>query len=194
VEVEEFVLAELPDAPARVLEVGCGAGELACALAAAGYSVLAIDPVAPDGPLFRRSTIEDLEERGKFDAVVASSSLHHVSELALALDKMAAALEPGGVLVIDDFAWELLDAASAERVGIPYVDWREEHQRLHTSQAMLDALDARFDRRSFSRNPYLHREGHLAVTEEQERRLIADEELAPIGFRYVGIPVATVQP
>ena len=40
--VEEFVLGQVGDPPGRVLEVSCGAGELAQALAHAGHSVTAI--------------------------------------------------------------------------------------------------------------------------------------------------------
>jgi SAM-dependent methyltransferase len=56
--VEEFVLGQIGDSPTRVLEVGCGEGELALALARAGHSVTAIDPRAPEGPIFRRARIE----------------------------------------------------------------------------------------------------------------------------------------
>jgi len=50
-----FVLRSLPPSPARVLEIGCGpVGDLTSAIAAAGYDIVAVDPVAPEGPLFRR--------------------------------------------------------------------------------------------------------------------------------------------
>jgi SAM-dependent methyltransferase len=187
VDVAEFVLAELPRAPSRVLEVGCGTGALVRRLLDAGYSTVGIDPDAPEGPAFRRSTIEELDERRSFDAVVASRSLHHVSDLALALDRIAAALRPGGAVVIDEFGWERLDARSAERVGIPAEEWREEHEHLHTSEAMLRELDLRFGRRSFSWEPYLYREAREVVTEAAERGLIAAREIQPTGFRYVGV-------
>ena len=47
-----FVEAQLPPTPARVLEVGCGQGDLACAVARLGYGIVAIDPQAPDGEIF----------------------------------------------------------------------------------------------------------------------------------------------
>ncbi|MCC2626798.1 MAG: hypothetical protein K0S14_448 [Thermomicrobiales bacterium] len=51
----QFVLRYLPPSPARVLEIGCGpVGDLSYAIAAAGYAIVAVDPVAPEGPLFRR--------------------------------------------------------------------------------------------------------------------------------------------
>ena len=103
-EFSEFVLARLPAPPARVLEVGCGSGELALALDAAGYDVLAIDPVAPEGAIFRRTTLEELDDPGPFAAVVASLSLHHVEDLDVALDRIAALLASDGVLLVDEFA------------------------------------------------------------------------------------------
>jgi ubiquinone/menaquinone biosynthesis C-methylase UbiE len=186
-DITEFVLGKLPPPPARVLEVGCGCGELARTLAVAGYDVVAIDPEAPDGPIFRRSTIENLNEPGHFEAVVASRSLHHVADLAVALDRMAAILPPGGSVVIDEFGWERLDVRSAERVGIAIEEWREEHADLHTSEAMVRELDRRFSRRSFSWEPYLYRESREVVSEVNEREFIAAGEIEATGFRYVGV-------
>ena len=55
-EFADFVLEQLPDSAARVLEVGCGSeGGIARALAAAGYDVLAIDPMPPTGRCTGRS-------------------------------------------------------------------------------------------------------------------------------------------
>jgi 2-polyprenyl-3-methyl-5-hydroxy-6-metoxy-1,4-benzoquinol methylase len=76
--VEEFVLDQIGYPPARVLEVGCGEGDLAVSLDRAGYSVTAIDPSAPEGPIFRRVGIGEFSEPGLFDHVVAILSLHHV--------------------------------------------------------------------------------------------------------------------
>ena len=112
--VEEFVLGQIGDPPARVLEVGCGKGELAQALARADYSMTAIDPRAPEGPIFRRVGIEDFSDPEPFDHVVASLSLHHVEDLGRALDKVVDSLRPGGTLVVVEFAWERIDEATAE--------------------------------------------------------------------------------
>ncbi|MDQ3922603.1 MAG: methyltransferase domain-containing protein [Actinomycetota bacterium] len=56
--VEEFVLGQIGNPTARVLEAGCGKGELARTLARAGHCVTAIDPRAPEGRIFRRVRIE----------------------------------------------------------------------------------------------------------------------------------------
>jgi SAM-dependent methyltransferase len=124
--VEEFVLAEIGGDPSRVLEVDCGKGELARALARAGHSVTAIDPRAPqreaereaeripENPAFRRERIEDLSDPGSFDHVVTVLSLHHVGDLGKAVNKMAGLLRAGGALIVVEFVWERLEGATAE--------------------------------------------------------------------------------
>ena len=76
--VEEFVLGQIEGLPARVLEVGCGEGESALALARAGHSVTTIDPRTPEGAISQGVTIEEFSEPGRFDYIVASLSLHHL--------------------------------------------------------------------------------------------------------------------
>jgi SAM-dependent methyltransferase len=162
VELTEFVLSQLPSAPARVLEVGCGKGELARELDAHGYEVVAIDPEAPEGPIFRRKTIEAFSEAGPFDAVVASLSLHHVEDLGGVLDKLAGLLR--GPLILNEHAWDRLDPMTPE--------WEEEHAGLYGYAQMRPALDARFDERYFEWRPYP----------------VDGEEVPGLGFRYVGAP------
>jgi SAM-dependent methyltransferase len=184
---------ELPRVPARVLEVGCGKGELARALERDGYDVLAIDPRAPKGPIFRRTTLEALGPEGLFDAALASLVLHHVDDLAVALDKLHSLLRPDAPLVVRDFAWDLVDEPTArwdyERLGREggLSEWHTEHERLHRFDAMQAALDARFRQRSFEWGPYLSEyeptEGHAC----EERRLIESGEIRAVGFVYVGL-------
>src|SRR5690349_14180075 len=108
-QLPRLIRAHLPG-PARLLEVGCGSGELALALAADGHDVAAIDPRAPDGPIFRQLRLEDLDaDEPRYDAVVASSSLHHVDDAAAAVDRIADLLRPGGVILLSEFATEHLD-------------------------------------------------------------------------------------
>ena len=111
--VEEFVLGQIDGPASRVLEVGCGKGELALTLERAGHQVTAIDPRAPAGSIFRRVGIEGFSDPGPFDHVVASLSLHHVGDLGAALDKTAGLLRAGGTLIVVEFAWDRLDAPTA---------------------------------------------------------------------------------
>ncbi len=198
----DFVLAHLPRPPARVLEVGCGRGDLARALAAAGHAVTAIDPDAPAGPLFRPVTLEDFAERGPFDAAVASRSLHHVPDLAAALEKIATLLRPGGVLVLNDFAKERLEGSTAEwyygrRRALAAAGGKEaphtfheclheEHADIHAYGEMRRELDRRFAERFFAWVPYLHGELGSVVSQELERSLVEAGAIQAAGFRYVG--------
>lgn len=198
---EAFVLAHVPPR-ASILEVGCGRGDLARALAGAGYEVRALDPDAPAGPLFRRVALEEFAEPGPFDAVVASRSLHHLPELGLAFDKVAGLLRPSGVLVVNDFAKERLDGATAEwycerRVALAAAGGkeaprsleaclREEHADIHGYGDMRRELDRRFRERAFAWVPYLHEELEGVATRAQEETLIAAGAIQAAGFRYVG--------
>jgi SAM-dependent methyltransferase len=176
-----------------VLEVGCGNGTLARALAEDGYDVLAIDPEAPYGAIFRRTTIEALESDERFDGAVISLALHHVPDLDVALDKLKSLLSPGAPLVVREFGWDLVDEATArwdsERLGRVggLAEWRAEHEHLHGFEAMRAALDARFRRRSFERGPYLAEFGSAERHEHEERRLIEAGEIRAVGFVYVGV-------
>jgi len=196
VNLTAFVLAALPPPPARVLEVGCGAGKLARAVDAAGYGVLAIDPEAPEGPIFQRTTLEELDQVGPFDAAIASYSLHHIENLNPALDRLATLLQPHGGLVIEEFGWDRLDQATAEwygrQQGNPSVEsvlaeWRAEHEGLHGYEEMRRALDERFAENYFEWRPYLYRCLERDDLETGERDAVAQGEIRAIGFRYMGM-------
>ena len=207
----EFVLSHLPSAPAGILEVGCGRGELALALSDAGYAVTAIDPEAPEGPIFSRTRLENLATEARFDAqfdaVVASVSLHHVDDLAAAFDAIERVLRPGGLLVVEEFAKERFTGATArwyyhqrralEAVGIaeaPLPDdfdawlreWEREHADIHPLTDLRRELDARFAPRHCGWGPYLFDYGLRDALEPLERELIEAGAIDATGFRFVG--------
>jgi SAM-dependent methyltransferase len=192
-DLHALALAELPPPPARVFEVGCGRGELARALSADGYDIVAADPDAPEGAIFRRTTLEAVEDEGLFDGAFASLALHHVDDLDVALEKLHSMLRPGAPLVVRDFAWDLVDEATArwdyERLGREggLAEWRAEHEHLHTFVDMRAALDARFRERSFDWGPYLCDYEPARGHAEQELRLIQSGEIRAVGFVYVGL-------
>ncbi|MGH2756069.1 MAG: class I SAM-dependent methyltransferase [Actinomycetota bacterium] len=202
--VEDFVATALPSPPARVLEVGCGKGDLARYLSSLGHVVTAIDPEAPPGPIFRKVSLEGFSEEDTFDAVVASRSLHHVPDLDAGLRKIHTLLRRAGVLVLNEFAWERMDRETAdwylshiERAGseppslLPesFPDaWIAEHEGMHTSDEMREGLDGIFHMKLFEWVPYvsvhyLERDDLLG----EERRLIGLGRIQPLGFHYVGL-------
>ena len=192
-DLHALALAELPRPPARVLEVGCGRGDLARALSADGYDVVAVDPAAPEGAIFRRTTLEALGEEGPFDGAIASLAIHHVDDLDVALDKLHSLLRPRAPFVLREFAWDLVDEATArwdyERLGREggLAEWRAEHEHLHTFEDMRAALDTRFRERSFDWGPYLCDYEPAPGHAEEELRLIQSGEIRAVGFVYVGL-------
>jgi SAM-dependent methyltransferase len=203
----DFAREHLPQPPARVLEVGCGQGELTVALQVAGYEALGIDPRAPEGDLFRRVLLEDLDAgEGPFDAVVAVQSLHHMRDLGQALDRIVALLRPGGAIVLNEFGWDLLDeptldwlwnqrralAAAGHGDAPPPLeemqgDWETEHIGVHGFEALRTALEERFEERAFEPSPFLYRKLHGHSSEVLEQALIDAGAIVPLGFRYAGV-------
>jgi 2-polyprenyl-3-methyl-5-hydroxy-6-metoxy-1,4-benzoquinol methylase len=83
-----FLLAELGLTRKRVLEVGCGSGEVAACLEAAGHIVVGIDADANmilaacgRGIDARQTTWLDFRDTARYDAIVFTRSLHHLKPL-----------------------------------------------------------------------------------------------------------------
>lgn len=103
-----LLLRAVPAGAHRVLEVGCGAGELAARLSQRAEHVDALDRdptmaaaaragVPGNVTVVQADVLRDPLPSGSYDAVVSLSVLHHLP-LAPALRRLAAALRPGGVL------------------------------------------------------------------------------------------------
>jgi SAM-dependent methyltransferase len=163
-----FVRAALPAGASRLLEIGCGAGELAASLVADGFEVVALDTDATSVAAARKLGVDacraewpDFDER-RFDAILFTRSLHHVHDLEAGIAAAVAALAPGGRIVVEDFAYEEADEASlawfrdeARRIGgdsdfiaglvgsdAPLTDWwrgRHDHD-LHPANVIDAAL------------------------------------------------------
>jgi SAM-dependent methyltransferase len=198
VELRAFVCANLPDAPARVLEVGAGAGRLAGALRAAGYDVLAIDR-EPKSDEVRAVALADLDEPdGSFGAAVAVVSLHHVDPLDESCRRLGELVEPGGVLVIDEFdagafdvdaaAWWLEQRAA---IGEPQPQTAEElvtdhREHLHPLERILAALEPHFELGPPVRGAWLHHWNLGDSLRAVEEEAIARGRLRAVGARLVG--------
>lgn len=205
-----FVRGGLPAAPARVLEIGCGPlGGFVPMMLRDGYHAVGVDPEAPEGPDYAQveferyeaadldSSADSADSADAVDAVVASTSLHHVDDLAEVLDRVATTLRPDGTLVVVEWMTERFDQATAqwcfdrlpatspeheprwlERAreewaasGQPWdaylQGWRRE-EGLHTGEDMLRELDARFEPRVCTYGPYFFPElGTTTKADEQ---------------------------
>ena len=182
----------------RVLEVGCGNGYFALSLARRGHEVTAIDrslnaqlPYAK-GVAFVQADLLQYEAT-PFDAVVCIASLHHIAPPDAAINAVCQLLAPGALLVVDDFAVEAPDAAtarwyfeiqellaaaglfSAERIhgsptAEPLVRWQQAHahqgEPLVEGSAMQAAISARLNLARVERGPYLYR--YIATALEEQ--------------------------
>ena len=165
----DFVRAALGDGASRVLEIGCGTGELAQLLMGQGLDIHAIDQDA--------DAVAEACARGvkaecmrwpqeldcRYDAVLFTRSLHHIEDLAGAVSAARDALLPGGRVIVEDFraeggsarsaAWYLgiveLLIASGVAIGdlealASKLDVSHDAHHLHSSGAIASALSAEF--------------------------------------------------
>ena len=195
--VEEFIRANLPAPPARVLEVGAGDGELAAVLREAGYEVVAIDP-AGEGHVRPVALIDLDEPSASFDAALAVVSLHHVEPFEPSCRRLADVVRPGGALVVDEFDVSRFDEPSAawlldrwretgrERDRDPADMVRELRAHLHSLDTIRAALGDRFELGPVTRASYLHRWYLGEEFRAGEEELIAAGSLPELGARFVG--------
>ncbi|MBV8211252.1 MAG: class I SAM-dependent methyltransferase [Burkholderiaceae bacterium] len=116
----DFVGGLLPPR-SRVLEVGCGGGELAARLQQDGHHVLAIDiseeAVEKARSLGVAAQLQDFVEFApaeSFDAILFTRSLHHIAPLERAAALAFELLKPEGTLVVEDFDYEAMDPPTVE--------------------------------------------------------------------------------
>ncbi|MGW0803087.1 class I SAM-dependent methyltransferase [Nonomuraea sp. NPDC002799] len=204
----------------RVLDAGCGRGELAAALLGRGHDVTAIDvsehavaAARGAGVPARRADFACYYDEEPFDAIVMSLSLHHMHPLTAVLDRASALLRRGGLLVVDEFAWDWADPAAAAwfydagsllaAAGVadfprepgrdPAERWRAAHADHSSAVDMLAAVGERFEAPDVRPEPYLSRyiagkliNGGTGVVDELwriERERIASGRLPHTGFR-----------
>lgn len=202
----------LPAPPARVLELGCGPhGGFVPMLRSSGYEAIGVDPNAPAEASYRRVEFEQAEPFDGLDAVVASTSLHHVADPAEVLDRVVSALARGGRMIVVEWAWETFDQATAqwcfERLaadeepgwlhrrrdewlasGQPWPDYLRDwasSEQLHSAESLLRLLDQRFERTHFAGGPYVFPE--LPETSaEDEQAAIAAGQIRALRVDYAG--------
>jgi len=207
-----FVEASLPSPPARVLEIGCGPlGGFVPELLARGYDAVGVDPLAPATAGYAQSTFEEYEPAQRLEAVVASTSLHHVTDLGAVVDRIADVLTPLGVLVVVEWSWEQFDEATARWCFARLPDsaetgWLAHHRRdwaasgdpwdaylsgwarghhLHSSTDIVQELDRNFDRQSLAGGPYCFQDLEHTSPDDEQAAIDAGT-IQPTCVRYLG--------
>jgi SAM-dependent methyltransferase len=113
-----FLISRLP-VGAKVLEVGCGDGQVACELLQRGYRVTGLDsdPEAAASAQARGAHAvvaawPTFDSSVSFDAIAFTRSLHHINSLRQAIVRARELLNPNGFLLIEDFALEDVNEAT----------------------------------------------------------------------------------
>jgi 2-polyprenyl-3-methyl-5-hydroxy-6-metoxy-1,4-benzoquinol methylase len=116
----------------RILNVGCGSGELSLQLAARGHQVVGIDLEAAHIDLavrnaaqasggtncrFIASAIEDYRSETLFDCVVSTDVLEHIEDDRTAFARMMELLRPGGLVLVAVPAGQWLFGYHDEQLG-----------------------------------------------------------------------------
>ena len=167
-------------------------------LRSAGYDAIGIDPEAPDGPHYQRIEFERAELPERVDAVIASTSLHHVADPAGVIRRIAGTLRDGGAVVVVEWAWEKFDHQTADWCfeRLPSEDepgwlnrrrsewlasgqdwpsylrgWAEE-EGVHRGETLVRLLDEQFERQLLMHGPYFFAD--LASTTEAEEQAAID--------------------
>ena len=112
---ERALLRRLPERMGAVLDIGCGDGALTRHVARRAQSVLAVDisPAMIRVARERSASHANIDYQvadvatmelpaAAFDVVLSVATLHHVSPLAPVVERLAAALRPGGLLIVQD--------------------------------------------------------------------------------------------
>jgi SAM-dependent methyltransferase len=173
----------------RVLDVGCGEGQVARRAAALGADVVGIDPTRNQivvayeragGPRYGEAAAEALPFRdSSFDAVVMCLVIEHLDPMEPAIREMARVLEPGGRCLL------LLNHPLLQTPGSGWVDdhiLEEQYWRVgpylrddSSIEEVAPQVNLPFMHRPLSR--YIHVMGELGLLLED-----MDEPAPPPGF------------
>jgi len=196
----DFIKRSLPAGARRVLEIGCGSGDLAASLVQDGVSLIAIDNDAGLIAAAQRLGVDariatwPAFEDGQFDAVLFTRSVHHIHPLDKAMQRAADSLIIGGRLIVEDFAYETADEKTLQWFG-------QVLDRLDCAGLLIKADDFLSAVRSKTETLKAWRENHesdlhTAATILAEIRKVFGEvrcEEVPYYFRYLsraGFPTA----
>jgi len=144
------------DAPGRLLDWGCGYGQLSHMLKARGVDVTSLEwhPTIPEGEVRRLERFPDVEARytqdpvrlpyddASFDAVLSMGVLEHVQRPEDSLDELHRVLRPGGRLYVYKLPNRFSYLELMARLAGFYYHGQLEHDRVYTRGAARRLVEA----------------------------------------------------
>jgi SAM-dependent methyltransferase len=187
----EFVSRSLPHGCGRILEIGCGSGELASALAH-NFAVVAIDSSEESVIAARKLGVDARMaswphfDDEKFDAILFTRSLHHIHPLEEAVRRASELLNDGGRLIVEDFAHESADEKSL-RWFADAVKTLDAAGLLTKDDEFLRAVRAKTATLSAWQEDHGHHLHPAAKIQTEIQKVFGEvkREEAPYYFRYV---------
>lgn len=122
---EDYLLDNIPDGSSRVLDVGCGTGEMCVNLQKRGYDVEGLSPDRNQKRYFAEKLkvpfhhfrFEEFEpEEGKYDCIIMSESCQYIP-VNRVFENASTALKPGGHLMVCDYFVTDHDAGVLSKSG-----------------------------------------------------------------------------
>lgn len=122
----DLLLEELPPAPARVADLGCGTGSLSLLLAEEGYAVTGVDfsPAMVERARAKAGDVVELHvgdaatpplEAAAYDVVLCRHVLWALPDPTAALVRWTGLLAPGGRLVLVEGRWHTGGGLTADQ-------------------------------------------------------------------------------
>jgi SAM-dependent methyltransferase len=143
------------DRPQKLLDWGCGYGQLSHMLKTRGIDVTSIEwhPTIPEGEVRRLERYPDVEARytqepvklpypdASFDAVLSMGVLEHVHDPAGSLDEIHRILQPGGRLYVYKLPNRRSYLERAARAAGLYYHGQLEHDEVYTVPSARDLIE-----------------------------------------------------
>jgi SAM-dependent methyltransferase len=191
-----FLTSHMPIG-AEILEIGCGEGQVACELLKRGYRVTGLDSdpevIARAQRRGVRVVVGSWPEFGgsaSFDAIAFTRSLHHINRLREAIGRARELLNPRGLLLIEDFAFEEANEAT--------IDWFVKILRSKHGIALINPVAGQLVTELLSSTEVIkvwhHNRGHdlhsITTMNEAitERFVVRETQSVPYLYRYL-VPV-----
>jgi len=184
-------LADLRPRRGRLLDVGCGAGDLLAVLRADGWDAEGVEPAAAAADLARRrhglrvltGRFEEAQVTGLFDVVTLAGVLEHLHDPLSALRRARALLRPQGLVAI--LFLPRLDSDEARRFGPRWLALDLPRHLTHFDDAGFSRMAQSAGLRIERTEPYSRRHsaaqlvGSLVPGLQKHRFYLREDQTAP---------------